>query len=515
MQKVLYIPLDDRACNARFPGLMAQIGGVCEVVTPPIHMLGQLKTPANTEKLWQWVVENAKDCVAAVLSVDMLMYGNLVWSRLHHYTCEECEERLQQFVKLHELFPQMKVHAVNLVARVAAYNHDTEDPDYWGTHGWAIWRHAFLSDKVSRELASDEEKAELAQLEKDIPAEYLQDFLARRKADRYVNLRALDLVEQGVFADLTIPKDDTAEFGYAAMDQKAIADKIAEKKLFHKVMIYPGADEAGCVLVSRVLAEVTGRALRVYVRYSSLNAPFVVPCFEDRPLHESIRAQITSAGCVVVDTPQESDILLAVHLQGGKHLGAHQQLNKDVAYYSLGCSHEFMRYIQYYKQTYGGAVAVADVCYYNGADYELVSHMIGSGTVDSVDAYCGWNTAMNTVGLCLSHAIAHVHAKAQGNEEALHTSQCYLVRRITEDALYFLGAYAKVVHQPENYVALPFNAYLLGDRTEELAGVVMPMMEESVKEWFPNGFRGKNIVLENWHFPWKRMFDVDYDVKLV
>ena len=95
MKKVLYIPLDDRACNSRFPGLMAQIGGVCQVVTPPVEMLGQLKTPANTDELWQWIFENGKDCVAAVLSVDMLMYGNLVWSRLHHYTCEECEERLQ------------------------------------------------------------------------------------------------------------------------------------------------------------------------------------------------------------------------------------------------------------------------------------------------------------------------------------------------------------------------------------------------------------------------------------
>ena len=68
MKKVLYIPLDDRACNARFPGLMASIAGECEVVTPPGSMLGQLKIPADTKALWQWMFENAEGCCAAVLS---------------------------------------------------------------------------------------------------------------------------------------------------------------------------------------------------------------------------------------------------------------------------------------------------------------------------------------------------------------------------------------------------------------------------------------------------------------
>ena len=515
MKKVLYIPLDDRACNSRFPGLVASIGGVCEVVTPPVRMLGQLKTPANTDELWRWIFEHAGDCTTAVLSVDMLVYGNLVWSRLHHLTSEQAEEKLTQFVKLHERFPALSIHAINLVARVAAYNHDTEDPDYWATHGRDIWRHAFLSDKVSRKLASQEEAAELEQLQKEIPAEYLQDFLARRKVDRYVNLRTLDLLEQGVFCDLTIPKDDTAEFGYAAMDQKAIAEKILKKKLMHKVMIYPGADEAGCVLMSRVAAEISQRRMRVYVRYSSLEAPFVVPSYEDRPLHESIRAQITSAGCVLVDTPAESDILLAVHLQGGKNDDASAQMHKDVSYYSRGCSHEFMRYIQYYKETYGGTVVVADVCFVNGADYEMVAHLLLSGTIDAVDAYSGWNTAMNTGGISLSHGIAHTFAKLSGNAQALHTSECYLMRRLSEDALYFLNAYPRIVFTPEKYVALPFDPYLLGDRTEEIKKIVLPMMKDSLAEWFPNGFRGKQIVIENWHFPWRRMFDVDFDVKLV
>ena len=92
MKKVLYIPLDDRACNARFPGLMASIAGECEALTPPANMLGQLKIPADTDALWRWMFENAEGCTAAVLSVDMLTYCNL--SSFYHIaansqcTCE-------------------------------------------------------------------------------------------------------------------------------------------------------------------------------------------------------------------------------------------------------------------------------------------------------------------------------------------------------------------------------------------------------------------------------------------
>ena len=40
----------------------------------------------------------------------------------------------------------------------------------------------------------------------------MQDFLERRKTDRFVNLTSVELVRENVFDILTVPKDDTAEF---------------------------------------------------------------------------------------------------------------------------------------------------------------------------------------------------------------------------------------------------------------------------------------------------------------
>ena len=54
------------------------------------------------------------------------------------------------------------------------------------------------------------------------------------------------------FSVLTVPKDDTAEYGYAALDQMAIAKRVRELRLPDRVFVYPGADEVGSVLFARV-----------------------------------------------------------------------------------------------------------------------------------------------------------------------------------------------------------------------------------------------------------------------
>lgn len=65
----------------------------------------------------------------------------------------------------------------------------------------------------------------------------------------FVNLTSVELVRENVFDILTVPKDDTAEFGYAALDQMAIMQKAEEEQLMNRVYCYPGADEVGSVIL--------------------------------------------------------------------------------------------------------------------------------------------------------------------------------------------------------------------------------------------------------------------------
>ena len=206
MTKILYVPLDDRDCNYEFPWLLSKMTEDIELLRPPYEWMGFLKTPAKRDKIWQWIFEQAPFCEYAILSVDTLIYGNIIGSRTHHYTLEECSQTMDLFRQLKGQNPHLHIHAFNLAARVAAYNDSHEDPEYWQDFGYDIWRYTWLLDKQSRFHITAEELQELTDLKEKIPSEILDDFLTRRKTNRLVNLTSVDLVKENVFDILTVPR---------------------------------------------------------------------------------------------------------------------------------------------------------------------------------------------------------------------------------------------------------------------------------------------------------------------
>lgn len=89
---------------------------------------------------------------------------------------------------------------------------------------------------------------ELSELKAKVDPAALKDYLDRRAFNGSFNIRTLDLVEDGTIDFLIIPQDDSAKYGYTAMDQKTVRAKIDEKVLNDRVILYPGADELGMVL---------------------------------------------------------------------------------------------------------------------------------------------------------------------------------------------------------------------------------------------------------------------------
>ena len=83
MKRILYVPLDERACNYEFPALLAGRTEDVALVEPPGGWMGFKKKPADIDALWAWLFENAGQCSHAILSVDTLVYGNIINSRTH------------------------------------------------------------------------------------------------------------------------------------------------------------------------------------------------------------------------------------------------------------------------------------------------------------------------------------------------------------------------------------------------------------------------------------------------
>jgi hypothetical protein len=511
MTKIIYVPLDERACNYDFPQMLAQITDGIELLVPPRDAMGMLKTPADCERIWQWIFQNAADCDYAILSVDTLVYGNIINSRTHHRTRSECENALNQFRKLKELNPRIKIHAFNLVARVAACNDAHEDPDYWAEYGLAIWRYAYLTDKIHRGHANEAEKAELPGLTESIPQEYLEDFLTRRETDRFTNLSCIDLVEEGVFDVLTIPKDDTAEYGYAAMDQAVIAAKVREKRLMDRVFVYPGADEVGCVIFTRIFNLINHYTPRVYVRYSSTLGPTVVPLYEDRPLHESIKAQITSAGGILEDCAAFSDCMLAVNAPGKYMIEAANQGTKDLTFSSHINMHEFLRYINYYVSQYKKAVGLAEVSVCNGCENEFMDYAAIMGTFDKVQAAGGWNTSQNTIGVVLAQTIiASYYNRFCDSYEKFRLSEEFKLRAIVSDWLCQANVLRSFLAETNGKI----DPFALREHSGEAHDYFIDHLNELIRQKFAGKYKGADIVIDRLTFNWDGAFYFSLHVTL-
>lgn len=512
MVKVIYVPLDERACNYIFPQQLAKLTDNIELLVPPYDKMGMLKEPADYEFIWQWIFENAPECEYAILSVDTLVYGNIVNSRTHHRTVEDCEKTLDNFRKLKKINPELKIHAFNLVARVAGYDGAHEDPDYWDTCGRNIWRYTCLMDKIDRGQGSSEERNEFADLKTKIPAEYLKDFMDRRVVDQATNLRCVDLVDENIFDVLTIPKDDTAEFGYAAIDQRAIAEKVREKDLMDRVLVYPGADEVGCVLFTRIFDLVNHYIPRVYVRYSSVLGPTIVPKYEDRPLEESIKSQITSLGGVYEDCAQNSDCMLALNTPGKYMIESSDQFHKDLTFSSHINMHEFLRYVAYYRSAYEKAVGVAEVSVCNGCENEFMAYALKAGVLHRVQAVGGWNTAQNTIGVVLAQTvIASYYGCFAEDPEKLLRMEEMKVRDIVCDWLYQSNVLYRFLLETKSRI----NPYHLGDHYGEAQKYFVDHLNEEIRKKFGGVYKGRKIELEDLRFNWDGVFYIDFNIRLL
>ena len=109
MKRIMFLPLDERPCNYNFAKFMLEGNEEIELVIPPLEILGRKKEPANFEKVKEFLLSNAKDCYGVILSIDMLLYGGIVPSRLHYFSKEYLCERLNVVRDLREANPSIKI----------------------------------------------------------------------------------------------------------------------------------------------------------------------------------------------------------------------------------------------------------------------------------------------------------------------------------------------------------------------------------------------------------------------
>lgn len=492
--RIVMLPLDERPCNFDYPRLMPRTD--CELILPPKDMMGRKKVPGDVCRIADWLTEQAKSADAMILSLDTLIYGGILPSRLHHCTEEELTGRLEIIHRLRAENPRMKLYAFGLIMRCPTYSSDDEEPGYYEEIGAEIHLYGKYTHMEMLGKLGDAERADFDRVRSVVGERELADYVGRRKTNLSVLMRALEFVRDGVIDYFIVPQDDAAVYGFTSMDQMTVRKFLQDNTLHKKTAMYPSADDTGLTLLARAVAELSGIRPKVYVHYSSSKGGLTVPLFEDRIVGETVKYHILSIGGIQVYSLPEADILLAVNIgsgmmdEGAPGYVTAYDIERNLA--------EFVNFMEYALDA-GKLVAVADVAWPNTADTELTRLMQREGLLLRVHAYAGWNTSSNTTGTALCQAVLYMIGRdGAGNRE-------FLLHRYYEDIGYMAYARQRVAEKHLAAMGLHYRS------VDGINGKVAELVKGEISAYMRENYPELDALVERItvRMPWARMFETD------
>ncbi|MEV3325245.1 DUF4127 family protein [Paenibacillus larvae] len=498
-KKILYVPLDERPCNYDFPNFLSS-GSAFSLERPGRELMGLKKEPGEAERIWEWLFEHVKDADGAILSLDTLIYGGIVPSRLHEMTIEECNNRLQRIRKLKELNPQLQIYAFHLIMRCPSYSSHDEEPDYYEQWGREIFRQGFIRHKIEIGIATEEERKELQAIEAVLPEAVVKDYKNRRSVNREMNKQAIELVQGNMIDFMIIPQDDSAPYGLTAIDQQYVREYIEALGLQLCVYMYPGADEIGCTLLARMINQYLGRKPLIYPRFSSIEGPFITPTYEDRDLLETIKYQVMAAGGLLCTSCTEADLVLCVNTPGDRMMEACAQNDRGIGYNVFRTIIELVETADYIVHYLKKPCMIADVAFINGGDLELLQLLRDKKLLFKLAAYAGWNTSSNTLGTCIAQGMLY---SVYGNTQS-HLD--FLSLRYVEDAGYcsFVRTYMCKNELP--HLGSGFTYFSIDGPRGKVAGRVKVLLNDFIELHINDG--EYEVKIDDCYMPWSRMFEV-------
>lgn len=499
MKKIIYIPLDERPCNYEFPSLLAA-GTDYTVVRPDLKMMGLKKRPGDVEKLWAWLFEQARDADGAIIALDTLLYGGIIPSRLHRLTTEQCEERLEQVRRLKQINPSLQLFAFQLIMRCPRYSSSDEEPDYYEEWGEEIFRRGYIRHRLALGVATEDEQSELRRIEAVLPEEVWREYTERRAVNLAANKRSIELVKDRAIDFMVIPQDDSAPYGLTAIDQQEVRERVKACRQQLSVYMYPGADEAGCTLLARMINRFEGRKPRVHVHFSSVQGPFVTPLYEDRLLYESVKYQIMAAGGLMTSSLTEADMALCLNTPGESMMEAGNQGQPHPGYQVYRNIVELVEMADDIVRRLDKPCVIADIAYANGADLELLQLLRDKKLLFELAGYAGWNTSSNTLGTCIAQGMIY----AVYGDTSQHRD--FLSLRYVED-----GGYCAFVRRDVTDRVLPemgLGYFAVDGRRGRVAERVRAELNRFIETRLHDDEDEYEIVIDDCYMPWSRMFEV-------
>jgi hypothetical protein len=491
--RIAFVPLDDRPATERFPQEVAAICGT-HLELPPQELLGHFTRPGDADGVGRWLLGlDTNGLTAVVISTDMLVYGGLVASRTADTSLGTALYRLRPIVQFHRAHPEVPIYAFATVMRLAPTATASSEP-----YLEALEHYAQLAAVATPTRA---ESDALAISRSHIPDSVFWDYIGTRARDLAVDKRLAVMASDGDFASLAITQDDAgAATGLQVPDEAALHGLVSGLGLQDRVLLNPGADEMGMVMVMRAIEDAVHWSPSIAIVYPSATSA-----------RQSDPLEYTAIGSTVGQ--------LAAFLRvTGSDTPASEAPAPELAVFTPDvpdARREFFDGIVA-RLTTGRPTAIADLSFLTN-DAEDQTYAVGAleaaGVADKPLAYASWNTTANTVGTALAESVATLLGE---HFDAVDRSRAatFLFDRYVDDYGY------RLVVRPQLQAQLRADdedVDELGDGANaaesQMRSMLWPIAVSLWNESFASdGWRADRIGL---YLPWQRTFEVQVDASLM
>ncbi|UFT98840.1 DUF4127 family protein [Radiobacillus kanasensis] len=492
---ISYVPLDDRPFPLYTPKKLAEIGGF-QANTPNENLLGNYFTPGKGEAIGDWLVKDSKKTSASVIAVPMLAYGGLINSRYGEVSLEEAKENLQAIKKVKEQNPDKKIYAFDVLMRLTI----SPTRDYPGNYAGEIREWSILKDKIENLGMNDKKLIDrYEELSESIPKELLEDYMRARKRNLAINKLMIDWVEKGIIDFLVIGQDDADPYGLHRPEHIALQERIHKLGVSDKIIIMPGADVVGSLLMTKLMMEKFDLQPKVSVEYSHVNGEDWIAPYQNIPYSQVIKNYVSILGGSIVNNHEEADIVLMANTGGvGKVKSFADQI------------------YEYIGRGYN--VTIGDDASAGRSDKELVDLLDKRIQFADVMGYSGWN-----VGVSITQAFTRwglTHSVEQGNLNVLRNSAESHLELLLEALVHEEGYRNNVRTDARNLAeSLGDDPQRLLTHFEEVNNFAVTNTKPYAKKWYEEHFLGENTSLggnneingiitglSNWdmYLPWNR-----------
>ena len=485
----LFIPLDNRPVCYEYPVRVMEAAGY-KIYTPPEKFLATRTTPANTEKLWDWLEHRAEKVDGAVISTDALIYGGLVSSRTHHTPLATLEARVQRLKNL-KMDANIQFYGFSTLMRTPRESYGNVEPSYYSDVGPAIFKYSQLADKSDVHAESLLEDFVAGTLERNMAKSHLLDWLERRNKNMQINSELAMLARMGRFDYFAVGKDDNAPYSHTHMEARHLTLSNADVSAT-EFQVLPGVDQLGLLLLTRAANEVRGVTPRVCQLYVEGVGARTVPQYSDQPLGTSIPEQIVAAGGTIAQDPAHADVVLALNTPADGT--TRDSTDPSNQYFASPANKRYIANLSHLLDQ-GANVSLADVAFSNGGDNGFLNELSLWGCTERLSAYNGWNTADNAVGFAIAQGMLAATTPKEKQQELRR-------ERILDDWYYQSNVRRLITHDLEkrHLTAVKYN---LGPYKAELQRIVQKEMER-LTDNYPITV-GTTFTVT---FPWDRLFEV-------